>query len=61
MPTNEREHLPSPTTSAFIDLDSEGTSNRVKGCRVIDSEKTSISATSSTKPFDNHSPTVDPS
>jgi hypothetical protein len=61
MLTSEREHLPSPTRPAFIDLDAAGAAHQLKRGRVIDPDRTSSSAaSSSTTPSDVHSAAADP-
>jgi serine/threonine protein kinase len=61
MLTSEREHLPSPTRPAFIDLDAAGAAQQLKRGRIIDPERTSSSAaTSSTTPSEIHSAAADP-
>jgi hypothetical protein len=67
MLTSEREHLPSPTSPAFTELDNVGIPDQVERPRVIDPHKTSSSnwsskaATYSRKPSDIHSAAADPS
>jgi hypothetical protein len=62
MLTSEREHLPSPTMPAFIDLDSVAAPGQVKRGKVIDPDKSSsTTATSSTAALDIYSAAADPS
>eukprot|EP00253_Pinus_taeda_P031452 PITA_31452 len=62
MLTSERENIPSPRKPAFVDLDGLGTRHQDKRRRVIDGDKTSSSAaTSSTTPSEIHSVAADPS
>eukprot|EP00253_Pinus_taeda_P024522 PITA_24522 len=62
MLTSERENIPSPRKPAFVDVDGVGTRDHVKRGKMIEPDRTSSSAaTSSTTPSDIHSAAADPS